>query len=242
MRTSILLLAALLFLAAPAEAQWGKRIKGNGNEVTETREVGAYDEIHVSHIFKVELVPGSEGSITLEGEENLLAYAMTDVSGGRLKITVEKGVQLQPSRNSEGILVRVPVEDLEEVRVSGAADLISTHEFSFPSLRVECSGAGEIRMAVRSENIRINASGASEIHLKGKTDRMEADGSGASNLYAFDLEAREVEAEVSGASNMRIQATDAMEARASGAGNIRYKGNPERMDTKSGRASNITKA
>ena len=242
MKKAYILLASILIVTASAEAQWGKTIKGKGKEVTETREVGNYDEIQVSHIFKVELVPGSEGSLTLEGEENLLDYVITDVSGDRLKITVEKGIQLQPSRDSDGIRVQVPVEDLDEVSVSGAADLISRHTFDLPQLRVKCSGAGEIEMGVRSEEVRVSASGAAKIRLEGSTDKLDVDGSGASNLRAYDLQASEVNAEASGASDVRVYAAEALDARASGAGNIRYKGSPEKLEKQASRAANVSKS
>ena len=242
MKKAYILLASILMVTATAEAQWGKKVKGKGKEVTETREVGDYDEIQVSHIFKVEIVPGSEGTLTLEGEENLLDYVITDVSGGRLKITVERGIQLQPSRDSEGIRIQVPVEDLDEVSVSGAADLMSEHTFDFSRLRVKCSGAGEVEMAVRAEEVRVSASGAAKIRLEGSTDRLDVEGSGAANLRAYELQANEVNAEVSGASDVRVYAAEALDARASGAGNIRYKGNPERLEKQASRAANVSKS
>ena len=242
MKTTLFMLLAFCLGATTTQAQWGNRIRGNGNEVTETREVGDYDEIQVSHIFKVELVPGTEGTLTLEGAENLLEYVITKVSGKRLKITVEKGVQLEAGRNSDGIRIRVPVTDLRAVEVSGAADLVSKHTFDFPSLKVASSGASEVRLAVRSEGIRISLSGASEIYLEGRTGHLEVRGSGASNLDAYKLEAREVDAERSGATDVRVHAKETLTARASGAGNIRYRGNPGSIDKKSGRAANIIKS
>lgn len=236
------LMTMLLLVTTSAEAQWGSRVKGDGDVVTESRNVGDYDEIEVSHIFKVTLVRGSEGTLTLEGEENLLDYVVTRVSGDRLKITVEKGVQLEPSKRSDGILVRVPVKDLDRVEVSGAADLTSNETFDFPRMRLECSGAGEIRMAMRSEDIQISASGASDIRLKGRAERLEIEASGASNVRAFDLQAEEVDAGVSGASDVRVHATERLEANASGAGSIRYKGDPERVNERASRGASIRKA
>ena len=42
MKRTVLLAAASLLLACNLNAQWGKRIKGSGNEVTEERSVGSY--------------------------------------------------------------------------------------------------------------------------------------------------------------------------------------------------------
>jgi hypothetical protein len=241
MNKYILMAFALSLFSAGSCAQWGNRIKGNGNETTEQREVGSYDRISVSHIFKVELIPGDEGSLRLEGEENLLDYVITDVSGGRLKITVEKGIQLEPSRRSDGIRIRVPVRDLDGLSVSGAADLTGSGEFVFPSFSVESSGASEVKLALQSDAVRVQTSGASDIVLKGRTETLEVQSSGASHLKAYDLESREAEVSVSGASEARISVSGELKARASGAAHIRYRGNPEKLDSKASRAADVSK-
>tara|TARA_B100001059_G_C17694661_1_gene506843 strand:+ start:617 stop:748 length:132 start_codon:yes stop_codon:yes gene_type:complete len=41
------------------------------------------------------LKKGEEGKISIEGEENLLEYIVTEVSRGILKIQVEKGINLK---------------------------------------------------------------------------------------------------------------------------------------------------
>lgn len=228
-------------ITASSCAQWGKRVKGNGDETTEQREVGSYDRISVSHIFKVELVPGDEGGLRIEGEENLLDYVLTDVSGGRLKITVEKGVQLEPSRGSDGIRVRVPVRDLDGISVSGAADITGSGQFVFPSLNVESSGAGEIKLSIESDAVRVETSGASDVALNGRTETLEVKSSGASHVKAFELDSREADVSVSGAADARVNVSGNLKARASGAANIRYRGNPDKVDSKASRAADVRK-
>lgn len=242
MKNKLLLLAFLLLATSVSQAQWGKRVKGNGDETAETREVGTYERLSVSHIFKVTLVPGAEGRLTIKGDENLLPYVITSVSGGRLKITVEKGVQLQPSKGSSGIRVQVPVTDLDEVTVSGAADIYSEGKFSFGNFRAESSGASEMHLALSASEIRVQTSGASEMDLEGSTGRLDVRSSGASNFHAYDLEADHVEAQVSGAADVRVNAAKSLNAQASGAGNIRYKGNPEKINKQSSRAASVKKS
>ena len=69
-KLSVLVCAGLISLSC--SAQWGKTIKGNGNNVTIERNTGDYDGVAVSGWFDVDLVSGNEGEITLTGEENLL--------------------------------------------------------------------------------------------------------------------------------------------------------------------------
>ena len=72
MKKSIqLVVFSALFFTTIANAQWSK-IKGNGKVVTEKRTTAGYDEINVSGFFDVVLVSGSEGAISIQGEENIL--------------------------------------------------------------------------------------------------------------------------------------------------------------------------
>ena len=63
--THIFIGILLLFFAVPTHAQWGKKIKGNGNVTQENREVGACEKISVDGNIDVVLVEGIEGDIIL---------------------------------------------------------------------------------------------------------------------------------------------------------------------------------
>ena len=93
----ILTLGITLCMVAFANAQWGKKIKGNGNVVTIERSTEDYDAISVSGWFDVILIDGKEGKLSIEGDENLLEHIKTEVKDGKLVIKVKKGYNLQPS-------------------------------------------------------------------------------------------------------------------------------------------------
>lgn len=75
MKKSILVVAILL-IATTIHAQ--KKIKGNGTMKTITRTTSDYDGIKCAGSFDYILVAGTEGSIKIEGEENLLEYIVTE--------------------------------------------------------------------------------------------------------------------------------------------------------------------
>ena len=54
-------LSLVVLFTVSCTAQWGKKVKGNGNVVTIERSVGEYDGIGLSGWFDVELVDGTEG-------------------------------------------------------------------------------------------------------------------------------------------------------------------------------------
>jgi len=184
-------LAVVLALTVSCSAQWGKKVKGNGNTVTIDRSTGDYEAIAVSGWFDVDLVEGEEGKLTIEGESNLLEYIVTEVKNGKLVLKTEKGVNLKPSNWNSGIRITVPVEG--------------------------------------------------DITFSGQTSDFDATISGSGDIRAFDLEADNVNATVSGSADIKVTAKKMLKARVSGSGDITYKGNPEKLDTKTSGSGDISK-
>ena len=169
MKNTLLFGICCLLAACNLSGQWGKKIKGNGNTVTETRDVGRYEGVSLSGWFDVELVSGAEGTITLEGEENLLEHLETEVDrDGTLKIKTEKGYNLQPSswRNG-GIRITVPVESIGEVSLSGSGDIVGKTRLAAGHFRTTMSGSGDISLEVEAENLDASLSGSGDIVLSG---------------------------------------------------------------------------
>ncbi len=233
-----------LFMIATVQAQWGKKIKGNGNVVTEERTTGSYEGVSVSGWFDVELVDGKEGGLTIKGEENLLEYIITEVKEGDLVIRVEKGVQIQPSswKKDNAILITVPVESISRVALSGSGDIVGKKKLEATNFSASTSGSGDITLDVEADSMEASMSGSGDMQLRGKAGNFEVRISGSGDVNAFDLEADTVEATVSGSADIEVTVHELLKARVSGSGNIEYKGDPKKIDSKSSGSGDITKA
>ena len=234
-------LAIVLAMTVSCSAQWGKRIKGNGDEVTINRSTGDYDAIGVSGWFDVILVDGKEGKLTLTGESNLLEYIITEVKNGKLEIKTERGVNLNPSSWNNGITITVPVESVDAIALSGSGDIVGKTTIKTDNLNTAMSGSGDITLDVDSDSVSASMSGSGDITLSGSTKDFDATISGSGDIKAFDLEADNVDATVSGSADIKVTANKMLKARVSGSGDITYKGNPEKMDTKSSGSGDISK-
>ncbi len=238
-KLSVLLCAG--FISLSCSAQWGKTIKGNGNNVTIERNTGDYDGVAVSGWFDVDLVSGNEGEITLEGEENLLDYIITEVKDGKLVIKTEKGVNLKSSNWKSGIHITIPVESISHVVMSGSGDIVGKTKIKADKFSTAMSGSGDITLDIDSNSISTSMSGSGNINLSGTTGDFEATISGSGDIEAFDLEADNVEATVSGSADIEVTAKKSIKARVSGSGDITYRGNPEKINTKTSGSGNISK-
>ncbi|WP_343486732.1 head GIN domain-containing protein [Allomuricauda sp. d1] len=227
------LTVTLLLFTFVATAQWGKRVKGNGKTVTIERSVGEYDAIAVAGWFDVELVSGNEGEITLKGEENLLEYIKTEVKDdGRLVIKVEKGVNLKPSNWNSGINITVPVEDISAVSLSGSGDVVSKTTLKADRFKANVAGSGDVELSIEADELSAQLSGSGDIVLEGSARDFDVQVSGSGDVKAYDLKADNVTAQVSGSADIKITANSMLKARVSGSGDISYKGNPGKIDSK----------
>lgn len=222
----------LVLSTIPMQAQWwGKGIKGNGNMITTTRSVGDYDQVKVSGFFDVELVAGPEGSLTVEGESNLLEYVITEVKDGALKIKIQKGKSLRPS-NRMAIKVTVPFQDIDAVTLSGSGDVWNVDPITADRFTTAVAGSGDVKLDVQAQTIIASVAGSGDLSLEGSTRTLEASVAGSGDIHARTMNADHADARVAGSGDVTIQATKSVKARVSGSGDINCYGNPDKQDTK----------
>lgn len=241
MNKSILLIVALMF-ATVSHAQWwgGKKVKGNGNMTTETRNTGDYDGVKCAGSMDYILVAGTEGKIKLEGESNLLEYIITEIKGNDLIIKVEKGVNLSPSWNKT-IKVTIPFKDISSVSLAGSGDLWSEDKITASNFNVSLAGSGDMTLNIEATSVEGSLAGSGDITLKGNTNDLSLRLAGSGDIHAFGLQSNHTEASIAGSGDIEVVSNQSLKARVSGSGDIEYKGNPSKEDSKvsgSGKISN----
>jgi Putative auto-transporter adhesin, head GIN domain len=243
MKNSNRIILGLFFLSTLANAQWSKedKIQGNGNVITKTITTSDYDKVLVSGFYDVDLVSGSEGKITISGEENLLEYVKIEVEDNALKISTEKRMYLRTTKG-KSIRITVPFESLNEVNLSGSGDINSKNTIVTSQFSTSLSGSGDINLMVEAKEIMAKVTGSGDMVLKGKSDDLKCSVTGSGDLNAFGLESENVNAAVTGSGNSKVYCTELLEARVTGSGDIDYKGNPKKKDTKTAGSGSITKA
>ncbi len=223
------IIIVLLAFTANVNAQWyGKKIKGNGNVVTKTRNVSEYDQIAVAGSFDVKLVAGKEGKLTIKVEENLLEYLITEVKDGKLKIKWEKGVNINTTKE---LLVTVPFEDIEAVSLAGSGDVFSEDTIKTDNLKVALAGSGDMKLNINASSISSAVSGSGDIKLMGSSENLKCAVAGSGDINGYELASNNVEVSIAGSGDIKVNAKENLKARISGSGDVYYKGNP-RQDVK----------
>jgi len=236
-----ILTLTLGLLSLMATAQWGdKKIRGNGNVVTIERSVGDYETIASAGWFDIILVSGTEGQITLKGEENLLEYIETEVKNGKLTIKKEKGVNLKPSSWKGGIEVTVPIEEISGVSLAGSGDVISKTTIKTDNFKASLAGSGDVSLSVEASDFEASLSGSGDMEFDGSATNFKVSIAGSGDVDAFGLSAEYVEASVAGSADLNVTANQGIKARVSGSGDITYRGNPTKIDSKTSGSGDIS--
>lgn len=209
---------ALLTIDTPL---MGQQLRGNGNMQTQDRNVSGIKGINVGGGFTVELTQGNKESLRIEAEENLLSNIKTEVRNGVLHIYNEDGVT-----TNKGMKAYITMRELNSMDISGGVKVIGKSEFRTDALKLDLSGASNVKLDINTKELKADMSGASKIELAGKADEVDMNMSGASKVEAADLQAKRVKVEASGASKVKLYATESLDIDASGASFVYYKGSP----------------
>lgn len=238
---NLILLLALCFTTVMNAQLWGnKKVSGNGDVTTITRNTNDYDAIKCAGFMDFILVKGNEGNIKIEGEENLLKYIITEVKDNKLIVKVENGINLKTSWN-KGIIITIPFEDVSYVSLAGSGDVWNKDVISTDDFKVSLAGSGDLNLKVKTENLDSNISGSGDITIVGSTNNLDTSVTGSGDFHGFDLDANNTKAYVTGSGDVEVVSNNVLTAKVTGSGDIEYKGNPEKEDTKVVGSGSISK-
>ena len=232
----LLIAITVIGISCSVGGQSRKTIHGNNKVVKADRDAPSFNGLQVSSGIDVYLKQGNNEAITVEADENLHEYIITEVKGGVLHVYTEANI-----RDAEMTRVYVTMKDVTSVKTSSAGDVVGETPIKSDRLELSASSAGDINLEVYAKEIEADISSSGDMTLTGETEKLEADLSSAGDLNAYDLKAREANISVSSAGDADINVSEKITARASSAGDINYKGDPKYVDVKTSSAGGIHK-
>ncbi len=239
MRKLLLTLFILSNSALFSQSWWNtKKIHGNETTTTITRSINNFDQVNLSGFFEVLLIEGKEGKVTLEGEENILPYIITEVKNGALKIKTKKNIHLKTNKK---ITITVPFEDINAISLGGSGNIIAKKTITGNKISFSVGGSGTIKAKVKVNSIQGSIGGSGNISLQGQTDHLKCSVSGSGNIKAYDLSTSELKVSLAGSGNIQVSVKNKIKANVAGSGNIYYKGDPKYVDIKSVGSGSIIK-
>jgi len=226
----------ILSISFAGNAQFRTTVRGNGNVVTKERKTESFTGVKASSGIDVYLTQGNTESMSVEADENLHEYIITEVRGGILNVYTDANI-----REAEKKIVYVTIKQVKSVSTSSAGDIVGQSPIKTDMLELSASSAGDIKLEVYANEIDIDISSSGDITLSGEAAKLDVDLSSAGDLNAYNMLVKEADVSVSSAGNADINVSEKIFARASSAGDINYMGNPKYVDARSSSAGSIRK-
>lgn len=241
MKNFILAGVALLSFSL-GNAQWwgGEKVKGNGDMTSKNVSTEPYDKVSIAGSFQVFLTEGSEGSISIDAESNLMEHIEIEAKNGKLKIETEKGYDLRPSSGKQ-IVIRVPVEEISEVSLAGSGDVVTEKVIKGDHLEFNLAGSGDMNIKADGKKVTANLAGSGDLNLEGAAEWLDCNIAGSGDIDAYNLKSTDVEANIAGSGDVMVTCSGQLNANIVGSGDVIYQGEPTREKSSSLGSGDIKK-
>lgn len=195
------------------------------DENAEVRTVPGFNSVEVSGAVSLYLAQGTvQGVAVSAGEAKYNNKIRTEVSNGVLKISVDAGIWNSFNWTNKKLKAYVTVTDLNRLEVSGASYVSINGTLKSNDLKLDISGASEVKGIIDVNKLNLAISGASVARLSGYAKKGLIEAIGACKINSYGLSVDTCKVSSSGASDVRLTVNNELNADASGGSTIFYKG------------------
>lgn len=228
---------ALLFFSCNFDLNLGPGVRGNGDVITETRDLDAsFHSIKAAEGLDVYLTQGDSESIKVQADENLHDIILTEVKNGVLHIHTEENIA-----HSSAQKVMVEFDDIESITSTSGSDVYSTNTIRADRLELKSTSGSDMELEIDAKTVVCKSTSGSDLRLSGKTDKFTAESSSGSDIKAGNLKARICDAKATSGSDITLFSSQELTAKASSGGDITYYGNPDKVNKSDGVSGSIRK-
>ena len=212
MKLFTLTLIAALLLSGCHAGRMHHEMSGSGVRKKEKRDLGAFTSISTDGAFDIQVVAQQPQSLEIEGDDNLLAFVGTDVSGGVLRIKSLRGYS-----SEEPIKIKISVQGIEAFTANGVG-------------KIDIS-------ALKNDKFELDSNGAPTIKVSGETKSLVIDAKGAGSIDAHKLRSTNAEVDSKGVAKVEVFASDKLNVTINGPSTVTYDGDPDLNQTINGPGS-----
>ena len=196
-------------------------VRGSGNIIKDKRQLSEFTSMSVSGSIKVEVKTGTEASLIVEADDNIMPYVVTNVSDKNLSIKL-KGIN---NLRNATVRIYIVVPTLNKISTSASAEVRSEEAVTnSDKISFTASSGSLINLNVDAPSVSAGGSSGANIILKGRTKNLSAESSSGSDVNLIELKAENVTASASSGASIDIFVSVGLNASASSGANVKYKG------------------
>jgi hypothetical protein len=198
-------------------------IKGNGDKITDIRDVENFHALDISAEARVDVRVDSMYRVEVTCEENIIDFLETVEDNGVLKIHFDRDVY-----DVDGLHIRVWAPNWDAIETNGSVDVYAPDAISGDDLEFKLSGSGNMRVSdVDFQEINAFINGDGNITLGGSAHTLNCTISGSGNTDALDCPMQIAKVSISGSGNVWLDVAEQLDVVISGSGKVEYLGDPQ---------------
>ena len=171
----------LPFLFAMALFSTGFAQKTINDANAEVRLAKDFHAIEVSSAFDVYLTQSNEESVAVSASEvKYRDKIKVEVRGGVLVIRYDN--QGKWNTGNKKLKAYISFKDINKLEVSGACDVYIVDNWKADNLKIDLSGASNLKGKIDGQKLMVDLSGASDMTLSGTMGQLNIEASGASDV------------------------------------------------------------
>lgn len=214
-------------------------IEGNKNRTTEIRDLDEFENIDITGNFNISLVQDSNHKAILECSSNIQDYIMSEVQGNTLYISVPENVLIKEDKMVD---LSIHFSSLTNVITKGKAKIKSKETIECDNLNIECIGSSNLNVQIKANKLAFNLPGASKIILNGEVKNIDITSAGALQYDGYDCNVDSYHITMNGVGNAKVNALESLNVQINGAGNVYYKGAPNKVISNIGGIGRVKRA
>ncbi len=206
-----------------------------GPLITEQRAISNIDAVELRCFGVLEIQQGTETSLVIEAQENIMPNVITEIIDRRLILRMDRPINQMVSifSNSPGIIFHVVTNELHELKISGSGDAM-LGDITTDRLSIAITGSGDVSTEnITTQSLLAAVSGSGDIAAKHcKTNTAEISVHGSGDIKFMSLESTDTTTvQIVASGDIRIQdlRTNDLAAMIHGSGDIRFSGSAQKQ-------------
>jgi hypothetical protein len=195
-------------------------MEGNGKMASRTVKMSEINAVSLNINADVKLLADSSGTVTLEGESNIIEAIKLEQNGTKLRITSDPCFS-----TNKPITITIPMKSVSDLQINGSGSIKSESRMSSDDLELGINGSGDLQVDAVNVLSKINGSG--NINLNGAAQRHKLEINGSGNMEAQNFPTGNVSITVNGSGDCKVTATTALSIKIRGSGSVYYSGSPD---------------
>ena len=204
----------------------GEGVDGNKNVVSVNRNISSeFSSVKVSQGLDLYITQSNDISLSIEADENLLDLIMTEVENDVLRIYTTENIRRAASKK-----IMLNISDISVIKATSGSDVYSTNTIEVDDLKLNTTSGADMKLDVNTQTLNCHSTSGSDIKITGTTDVLVASATSGSDIDARNLSSEKSNVKATSGADISVNTSKELTARATSGGDVRYSGNPEKVN------------